>query len=278
MLLYLLIIVFANRLKNLFIPALIILNIFLWYNVCKPKAFEATFLDVGLGDSIFIRSPGGCNILIDGGPPFAGRSCVLPFLQYKGIDRIDLAIATHSDSDHIGGLIDSLTKLNVQRVFYNGLSSPSRTYQKFLKAIKEKGLILERLQIGDRIEGMDLDIEVLNPPKILFSDDNNNSVVLKAKCGNLSLLLPGDIGEPAISNLSETYKGGLKSVILKAPHHGRKEIPKSFFDFVDPKAIISQGWDSSSPDIISTNLYGAITIKSGKYGFKVKTYLKSNEQ
>lgn len=250
------------------------MNIILWHEVLKPKELEATFLDVGRGDAIFIRSPNGCNILIDGGPPFAGRSCVLPFLQYKGIDRIDLLIITHSDSDHIGGLVDVLLSLDVKRVFYNGQSSPSLTYKEFKRVVKENGIILEELKMGDRILMKDLSLFVLSPPKDAFSDDNNNSIVLKLYFKNLSFLLLGDIENEAISFISEVYKEGLSSTILKAPHHGRKEMPIYFTGFVKPEVIIAQGYDAISKDIISTNHYGAITIKSDKLRYKVKTYLQ----
>ncbi|MEW6481905.1 MAG: MBL fold metallo-hydrolase, partial [bacterium] len=256
--LYFAIIVFAERIKALFIPTLIILNILLWYNVCKPRGLEATFLDVSHGDSIFIRSPKGCNILIDGGPPGLGRSCLLPFLRYKGIDRVDAIFATHSDAYHIGGLIDCLTELNVGRIFYNGCNASSKTYKDFKAVIKEKGIPLQRLKMGDAIKGIDLDIEVLNPPNNTFSSHNNNSLVLRIKNKNLSFLLTGDIEEGAISFLSSTYSKKLRTTILKAPCQGRKKIPKQFLSLVDPKVILR-----------NTSLTGAITIKSSKNGFKV---------
>ncbi|MEW6102873.1 MAG: DNA internalization-related competence protein ComEC/Rec2 [bacterium] len=272
--LYFFIFVFANRIKALFIPTLVIINLMLLYNVLKTPVFEATFLDVGLGDSIFIRSPKGCNILIDGGPPGMGRSCVLPFLRYRGIDRIDAIFATHSDADHIGGLIDCLTELKVGRVFYNGLDCSSKTYQDFKAVIKEKGFSLQRLKMGNKIKGLDLDIEVLNPPEEMFSDDNNNSLVLKVSSKDLSFLLPGDIEKEAITDISKYYKEGLNSTILKSPHHGRNKIPEKFLSLVKPEVIIAEGWDAISEDIISTNEYGAITIKSSKNAFKIETYLK----
>ncbi|MEW6007384.1 MAG: hypothetical protein AB1595_04430, partial [bacterium] len=139
-----------------------------------------------------------------------------------------------------------------------GCNASSKTYKDFKAIIREKGIPLQRLKMGDVIKGIDLDIEVLNPPNNTFSSPNNNSLVLKIKNKNLSFLLTGDIEEGAISFLSSTYSKELRTAVLKAPHQGRKKIPKSFLSLVDPKVIVA-----------NTNLNGAITIKGLKKGFKV---------
>jgi len=66
-----------------------------------------SFIDVGQGDSILLRAPDGTDILIDGGPRTAGPT-VVAYLQQEGVDDIDVMVATHPDSDHIGGLINVL--------------------------------------------------------------------------------------------------------------------------------------------------------------------------
>src|SRR3990167_3376933 len=60
------------------------------------------FLDIGQGDSIFIKTPENHKILIDGGPN--GRvlnelSEIMPFFD----KTIDLIILTHPHADHVGG-------------------------------------------------------------------------------------------------------------------------------------------------------------------------------
>ena len=64
---------------------------------------QVHFIDVGQGDSIFIQTPSNKTILIDGGPPKAGKK-VVAYLNKLGVKQIDLLIATHPDVDHIGGL------------------------------------------------------------------------------------------------------------------------------------------------------------------------------
>ncbi|MDY0406868.1 MBL fold metallo-hydrolase [Virgibacillus sp. 179-BFC.A HS] len=53
---------------------------------------------------MLIQTPNEKNILIDGGPPQAGKK-VVSYLRKQKVDQIDLMISTHPDYDHIGGLI-----------------------------------------------------------------------------------------------------------------------------------------------------------------------------
>src|SRR5207244_1942122 len=66
------------------------------------------FLDVGQGDAAALRTPHGRWIVIDGGPRIpgddAGRRVVVPFLRRQGVERLAVAVATHGDADHLGGL------------------------------------------------------------------------------------------------------------------------------------------------------------------------------
>ena len=67
-----------------------------------PK-LTVVFIDVGQGDSSLIMS-GDTSILIDGGLEEQGQYAVAGVLDYYGISKVDLAVATHMDEDHIGGL------------------------------------------------------------------------------------------------------------------------------------------------------------------------------
>ena len=89
-----------------FVAALLAANLFIWSAVFAEEsggALTVAFLDVGQGDAIFIESPTGKQVLVDGGPGralFAPLSEMMPFYDRS----IDVVIATHPDADHIGGL------------------------------------------------------------------------------------------------------------------------------------------------------------------------------
>jgi len=66
-----------------------------------------TFINVGQGDCCWLDLPSGDHVLVDGGKPQVGPTLVA-FLYEHGVSDIDLMVATHGDSDHIGGLLDVL--------------------------------------------------------------------------------------------------------------------------------------------------------------------------
>ncbi len=102
-----------------------------------PGALVVTFLDIGQGDCTLIETPDGKAILVDGGegripdadelyPSDAGTRVVLPVLKKKGIRTLDLVIATHPHSDHIGGLLEVLAdpEIAVKELWDSGRDSP----------------------------------------------------------------------------------------------------------------------------------------------------------
>ena len=102
-----------------------------------------SYIDVGQGDSIWIHDSNGFDILIDGGKPSAGPT-VLAYLRDHGIDDIEVMIASHPDSDHIGGLIDVLeaTDIPVQQVLYSGYPGDTVIWDDFTNAVVNEGITL----------------------------------------------------------------------------------------------------------------------------------------
>ena len=99
-----------NRCGIYLILVCLILGIFLpCVNINKCEATSETnnkmivhYIDVGQGDSTFIELPDGKTMLIDAGQEKAGKK-VVKYIKSLGYEKIDYLIATHSDSDHIGG-------------------------------------------------------------------------------------------------------------------------------------------------------------------------------
>ena len=115
------------------------LNIFAWAVVCdlsQPQLLEVTFFDVGQGDSIFIETPQGHQILIDGGPD----TTVLEKLgkEMPFWDRtIDLIILTHPEHDHMSGLIEVLKRYKVENILWTGIIRDTAEYEEWQRLIKE---------------------------------------------------------------------------------------------------------------------------------------------
>jgi len=272
----------------------IIFLFFIWYPVVVPSPLMVVFLDVGQGDSIFVKLPEGKCFLIDGGKADeyydTGKRVIIPFLKRYGIRQIDGIFLTHADNDHLGGLIEVLKNVRVMAI-YDGLDfdDKNRMYREFLYLACKKGINYYRLSEGNKLyfhEGVTF--EVLNPSIPLISSENHlneNSLVLRIFWKKISFLLTGDIekkGEERIMlNSSECQ-------ILKVSHHGSNSgTSREFLQKIKPEvAVISVGNKNPyghpsvytierlnifSGAVYRTDYCGAVTVISDGNGYKVIT-------
>jgi len=122
---------------------LVVVNFYLFRLDFKSSNKELTFamLDIGQGDALFIESPTGTQVLIDGGPPrkILGQLSKIMSPFDKSIDAI---IMTNPDADHISGFSDVLKTYKVGAVFESGTVNDSKTYQNLEAEIKNN-VVLE---------------------------------------------------------------------------------------------------------------------------------------
>ncbi len=234
------------------IAGLAVAAILVWVTVASlpDGKLHVTFLDVGEGDAIFIETPRGQQILIDGGPsPTTLISALgrrMPFWDRS----LDLVILTHADEDHIAGLIPVLERYRVGQVLDSGYEHNNPMYERWQELIEEKAIPAPSARAGMRIEtGDGVELEVLHPgPQLMEytnADANNNSVVTRLVMGQSSFLLPGDIEEAAEEMLVASGQE-LASTLLKVPHHGgNTSSSAAFLKAVNPKlVVISVGADN----------------------------------
>lgn len=250
---------------------------------------EVTFLDVGHGDAIFIRTESGKTILIDGGggAPYlpsgdTGQRIVIPFLRYKGINRIDYVIATHRDQDHIGGLPSVIRDFPVGEIFDSGVKGDTYEASDFENLIKTRHIsfkipaCLEKVTIDKKTELLFLGIPNPElPGSDLSTVTNNNSLACIISIDGVKFMFAADIQTEAM--LKQIDLGDLiKADIMKVPHHGGYSPSFSrWLGTVKPRLAInsdstSQGdgldsrvenvFDSNSIPVISTARNGSITI------------------
>ena len=241
-----------------------------------PGSLEVVFLDVGEGDSAFIRTYTGKTVLIDGGgsnnPTVAskvGELTVVPFLLDSGVMSLDAVIATHPHADHTQGLKDVLELMKVKRLIIPSLSDDS-DFSGLLGLSETRGIPVARCSKGDVIR---LDekttLRVLSPARSCEVDKdalNNTSLVLKLCYGQTSVLFTGDaemeVEAELVSEAGSMEDGGraadgaenrntaglvnvpdLSADVIKIAHHGStSSTSPNFLDSVDPEAaIISVG-------------------------------------
>lgn len=208
---------------------------------------EVHFIDVGQGDSQLILS-GGKAILIDGGENDQG-SVVVDYLHELGVKKIDLLVATHPHSDHIGGLDVVVEELEIGQILMprlpDELVPTTRTYTDFLTAIANKGLKITAAKEGDTYTFGEGVLTVLGPTRD-YDDLNNTSLVCRFDYGERSFLFTGDMETPVEQDLLKD-DAWLDADVLKLGHHGsRTSTSVAFYRAVDPAiCVISCGEGNS---------------------------------
>ena len=223
-------------------------------------------IDVGQGDSTLLITPSGRTVLIDGGGASdetaagdtdVGTRIVLPFLQFLGINVIDVLILTHPHGDHVGGLAAVLRGPRIGTVLDGTtLPYPSPAYREFRRLLAGRSIPCARAVRGQTLDmGDGVRLTVLNPPDTLAygaaavygtgSDDatiNNYSVGLRVEYGGTRFILTGDAETDAEGAMLAAH-GDLTCDVLKAGHHGAKNATgDDWLSRLQPKqAVISCG-------------------------------------
>ncbi len=204
-----------------------------------PGRLEVEMLDIGQGDAILIRTPGGRNVLVDGGPSGIGLARQLGAALPHWDKRLDLVILTHPQDDHIGGLPGALARFDVGTVLTAGDANDTANY----RAFRERAGAARTLVAGETFSVGDVHFEVLWPARDYEGTAlNNRSLVLRMTYGATTFLLTGDIEAPVQRTLMAEQGAALRADVLKAPHHGSKTSTPEFFAAVKPSlALISAG-------------------------------------
>ena len=205
---------------------------------------HVSFLDVEQGDAILIQAPDGKQMLVDGGQyPSLLSSRIgeqLPFWDKE----IDLVVATHPDTDHVGGLVDLFDSYRVGQVITNGThDEPGSGYGRLIFAAQRANTPVRSISTGEVIGfGADVWIEILHSGALPGSDeDNDESIVLRLVHEDFSLLLTGDAGHTVEQAIFRDGKN-VQSAVLKAGHHGSNTASgRKFLQAVNPQIVIISG-------------------------------------
>ena len=221
--------------------------------VKHPLTNEVTVVDVGQGDSIFLRSMKGDTILIDvGGRVTFGtkekwqessqtsnaEKTLIPYLQARGVSQIDYLVLTHTDTDHIGDLEEVAKCFKIKEIC---VSQGALTKSSFVKRLRTIKCPVHTLKAGDKLPMMGSNLQVLYPNKV-GDGGNNDSIVLYGKLLGSSFLFTGDLEKEGEEELMASYPT-LRASVLKAGHHGSKgSSSEAFLDQLHPSlALVSAG-------------------------------------
>ncbi|KKW12895.1 MAG: Competence protein ComEC [Parcubacteria group bacterium GW2011_GWA2_49_9] len=230
---------------------LFLVTVLIWYAVVaedKGGKLTVAFLNIGQGDAIFIESPTGVQLMIDGGPGsivLRELGKVMPFYDRS----IDMLMISNPDKDHMAGFLDVLDAYKVASVIEPGTVGASAEYKTLEEKIqKEKAVKITALR-GQRIElGGGAYFEVLFPDRdVPGLATNDGSLVGRLVYGNTSVMFTGDAPQNIEGYLDSLDGKSLHSDVLKVGHHGsRTSTSQEFVGYVSPTyAVISAGTDNS---------------------------------
>lgn len=288
--------VMSNSKKRFSVISIIavILAMFLYQSFPEEPVdgISVTFVDVGQGDCAFIKTKAGETILVDGGEEEDADKRLETFLNLNQVETVDMVIATHYHSDHIGAMPKVFQNCEVKRLIVPDYEPKSKAKSRLLRLAKDEGALVSNVSEGDVLPSIDPDLKIsaLHPRRGGFSEEeNNNSLVLKLEYFENTVLLTGDVEEEAERTITEKYD--IETDILKVAHHGSvTSTCREFLQAANPTyAVVQCGKDNryghphsetvaaledDDVRIYRTDLDGDITFTLTKDGIKSVTATK----
>ena len=226
----------------------------LFFLTKHPLENEITMLDVGQGESIFLRDVTGKTILID----VAGKAesdkkiekwqeksttsnaqrTLIPYLKSRGVAKIDQLILTNTDKEHVGDLLEVSKAFHVGEILVSKGSLKQKEFVAELQATQTK---VRSITAGETLQIFGSQLEVLSPRK-MGDGDHEDSLVLYGKLLDKYFLFTGNLDEKGEKALMKHYPD-LKVDVLKASQHGNKKSSSSdFLEKLKPElTLISVG-------------------------------------
>lgn len=258
----------SGLLTLLFASIAVWLAPYVWSTDVHADHLQVSFLAVGQGDAIFIETPDGVQVLVDGGP----NSAVLGLLadELTPFDRdLDMIIGTHPDLDHVAGLVDVVDRYTVNTIVATEAVGASPAAQAWQQRIEQMQATVLFARAGQVIPlGASTTLTVLSPtfdPTDIPS--NAGSIVAMLSYGEIDFLLTGDAGHGIEDFLITQNGAALEAEVLKLGHHGSDTSSGStFLQTVRPLyAVVSAGinnrYNHPHPDVLQrVAAVGATTL------------------
>lgn len=220
--------------------------------IYNDKKLHVVICDVGQGDAIFVRTPNGSDILIDGGPDNSVLSCLGKHLPFW--DRtIELMILTHPHADHFMGFFSVLKNYKVKAFATEELDNKTTGFASLMEKIKAQKIPIKFVFAGDKFILKDkVVLSIVGPTKEFINQTSPRGTIgessefasleILIKYGKFSALLTGDSQVLELEEMLKLIQHDNLDM-LQVPHHGsRFGLNREILDVLSPKiAVISVG-------------------------------------
>ena len=212
----------------------------LFFLTKHPLENEITMLDVGQGESIFLRDVIGKTILIDvGGKAESDKKIekwqekatisnaqrtLIPYLKSRGVAKIDQLILTNTDKEHVGDLLEVTKAFHVGEIL---VSKGSLKQKEFVAELEASQIKVRSVIAGENLPIFGSQLEVLSPRKV-GDGGHEDSLVLYGKLLDKHFFFTGNLEEKGEKDLLKQYPD-LEVDVLKAGQQGSKKSSSSAF-------------------------------------------------
>lgn len=231
-----------------------------------PKGeMEVSILDVGQGDGIYLRTSSGYDVFFDGGSSSVGKVGsyrILPFLKCRGVKEMDYWFVSHTDKDHISGLLELLEDgYHIKNLVFSECVVKDESYEELIKLAVNEGVNVLYMGYLDYLHLGNADLTCVFPyDDFVTKDKNAASLVLYYEDGGFNGVFTGDVGAEQETWIAENcgtwlHLSGTNTTdsgmdvqkvgidFYKAAHHGSKySNSMEFLQILRPEmTVISYG-------------------------------------
>lgn len=204
---------------------------------------SVTVLNVGQGQSVLLRS-GGQLVLIDcgGDSPDNPGDIAADYIQNRGRSRLDALVLTHYHDDHANGVLQLLSRVEVENLLLPDVEPENPLRQELLTLAREKNIPVQFVR-SDTVLKLGEDSRVtLYPPLYAAHSANEQGLSILAQLEEVTLLITGDMNVRT-EQLLLRYTDLPHADILIAGHHGADDsTSQALLEKIKPDAcIISVG-------------------------------------
>ena len=224
--------------------AISLLTLSVWAITCGTNKNNTTITTVRVGHgACHVIQNMGETMVIDAGSRNnldVGKNTIVPMLHKLGVKQIKTLVITHSDIDHLCGIIDISQKFQIKKIIAATQTMRHKTAPMSAvlgRLAKQHVPVLEK-HAGWNEKIGSAKITMLSPNKYeKYRSANATSIVMLLETCNRKVLFTGDIDEKKITELMPILPRRLD--VMELPHHGQwSKESQNMINTTAPKVVI----------------------------------------